>query len=319
MTTTQTQGVNILVIAPLPPALLAQLEATFTVHNWWLAEDRDELLKQVAPTIRGVMTRSHLGIDAKMIQALPALEIISIFGVGLDATDVEAAHSRDVIVAHTPNVLSGCVADTALGHMLNVARRYHVADRYVRDGAWLQEPFPSASRVHGKVCGIVGLGRVGKEVAKRAAAFDMTIHYYHPRETDDGYQRYESLVELAKSSDFLVLTLPGGAKTDRIINAEILSALGADGILVNVARGSVVDTDALITALSNKTIFGAGLDVFDDEPNVPEALLQLDNVLLTPHLASNTQETRTEMAQLALDNITGYFQRGQVLTPVQRR
>lgn len=319
MTTTQTQDVNILVIAPLPPALLAQLEATFTVHNWWLAEDRDALLKQVAPMIRGVMTRSHLGIDAKMIQALPALEIISIFGVGLDATDVEAAHERQILVAHTPNVLSGCVADTALGHMMNVSRRLHLADRYVREGHWLREPFPSASRLHGKVCGIVGLGRVGQEVAKRAAAFDMTIQYYHPRETNDGYQRVESLVELAKASDFLVLTLPGGPKTDRIINADILSALGPNGILVNVARGSVVDTDALVEALEKGQIQGAGLDVFDDEPHVPEALFKFDNVLLTPHLASNTVETRTEMANLAFDNIQAYFQQGQALTPVQRR
>lgn len=314
-----TEKVDVMVIAPLPPTLLSELEQAFTIHNWWLSDDKEALLKRVASQIRGVVTRSHLGIDAAMLKALPALEIVSIFGVGLDATDVVAAHEQGVIVTHTPGVLSGCVADTALGHMLNVSRRYHVADRYLREGQWLREHFPSSSRVHGKVCGIAGLGLVGQEVAKRAQAFNMEIHYYDPFTKHDTYKQFDTLTALAESVDFLVLTLPGGKHTHHIVNSEVLSALGPDGILVNVARGTVVDTQALISALTNNTILGAGLDVFEDEPNVPLELLEFDNVFLTPHLASNTRETRADMANLAAANIKSYFENGQVFTPVKRK
>ena len=313
------KNIDVMVIAPLPPKLLSELEDTFTIHNWWLSDNKEELLRSVSSKIRGVMTRSHLGIDESMLKALPALEIVSIFGVGLDATDIVAAHEQDVIVTHTPGVLSGCVADTALGHMLNVSRRYHIADRYVREGGWLKDPFPSSSRVHGKVCGIAGLGRVGQEVAKRAKSFDMTIHYYDPNSTIDYYKKYDSLTSLAASCDFLVLTLPGGPKTDRIVDSKVLSALGRNGILVNVARGTVIDTEALVSALSSNTILGAGLDVFDDEPNIPAELFNYDNVMLTPHLASNTCETRVDMANLAFKNIRNYFYYGKAITPVERK
>lgn len=314
-----TQKIDVMVIAPLPPGLLTELEDAFTIHNWWLSEDKEALHKRVSAKIRGVVTRSHLGIDAAMLKSLPALEIVSIFGVGLDATDVAAAHEQGVIVTHTPGVLSGCVADTALGHMLNVSRRYHVADRYVREGQWLKEPFPSSSRLHGKVCGIAGLGLVGQEVAKRAQAFDMEIHYYDPFTKHDRFKQFDTLTALAESVDFLVLTLPGGKQTHHIVNSDVLNALGPDGILVNVARGTIVDPDALISALANKTILGAGLDVFEDEPNVPLELFEYDNVFLTPHLASNTHETRAEMANLAAANIKSYFGNGQVFTPVKRK
>lgn len=312
-----TEKIDIMVIAPLPPKLLSDLDERFTVHNWWLSDSKEALLSSVAPKIRGVVTRSHLGIDAQMINALPALEIISIFGVGLDATDVAAAHQRDVVVAHTPGVLSGCVADTALGHMLNVSRRYCAADRYARTGEWLKAPFPSSSRVHGKICGIAGLGLVGREVAKRVQAFDMAVHYYDPFTANADFKRFETLSALAESCDFLVLTLPGGPDTHHIVNSEVLKALGPEGILVNVARGTIVDIPALVTALASKAILGAGLDVFEDEPNIPLELLEFDNVVLSPHIASNTVETRTEMAELAVANIKFWFDQGKAITPVR--
>ncbi len=312
-----TKDINVMVISALPPVMLAELEQLFTIHNYWLADDKADLLRKTAISIKGVVTRSHLGIDAHMINALPSLEIISIFGVGLDAVDLTAAKQRGIIVTHTPRVLSECVADTALALMLNVSRRYCEADRFSRSNTWVKGPFPASSRMHGKICGIAGLGHVGHAVAKRAQAFNMPIHYFDPYLQDAGFKRFDSVTALAESCDFLVLTLPGGADTFHLVGSEVLAALGKEGILVNVARGSIVDTSALINALKNNEILGAGLDVFEDEPNIPDELFQFDNVVLFPHLASNTHETRTDMANLALNNIKGYFERGEVLTPVK--
>jgi len=312
-----TKDIDVMVISPLPEKMLAELGEMFTLHNYWLASDKASFLEKTAKLIKGVVTRSHLGIDAQMINSLPSLEVISIFGVGLDAVDLNAARERNIIVAHTPRVLSECVADTALGLMLNVSRRFSLADRFSRSGDWLKAPFPAATRMHGKICGIAGLGHVGHAVATRAQAFGMPIHYFDPYLQDDRFKRYLTLTELARSCDFLVLTLPGGADTFRIVDSHVLNALGNTGFLINVARGSIVDTEALIAALKNNVIAGAGLDVFEDEPNIPAPLCQFDNVVLLPHLASNTVETRQEMADLAVNNIRRYFESGEVLTPAR--
>lgn len=312
-----TQDIDVMVISPLPPQMLAELEQIFRIHNYWLAVDKVDFLRKNSIYIKGVVTRSHLGIDAGMINALPELKVISIFGVGLDATDVKTAHQRGIVVTHTPRVLSECVADTALALMLNVSRRYCEADRFARSNNWTKVPFPASSRMHGKICGIAGMGHVGHAVATRAQAFGMPIHYFDPFTQDEHYTRYDSLIALAESCDFLVLTLPGGPETLHIVNHDVLTALGKTGILVNVARGSIVDTDALIEVLKGNAILGAGLDVFEDEPNIPPELTEFDNVVLLPHLASNTVETRQDMAELAVNNIKSFFDKGETLTPVR--
>lgn len=312
-----TKNIDVMVISPLPPTMLEELSEIFTIHNYWLTEDKEELLNKTANRIKGVVTRSHLGINQRIINALPSLEMVSIFGVGLDAVDLDAARRRNVIVSNTPKVLSECVADTALALMLSVSRRICEADRFARAKSWLNSQFPSASRMHGKICGIAGLGNVGQAVAARAQGFGMPIHYYDPYSHGQNFKRFDSLLTLAQSCDFLVLTLPGGAETFHVVNEAVLKALGKSGILVNIARGTIVDTPALITALTNNDILGAGLDVFEDEPVIPRELFQFDNVVLTPHLASNTHETRTDMANLAVRNIRSYFEEGQAITPVR--
>lgn len=312
-----TKDIEVMVISPLPPVMLAELSEIFTVHNYWLTENKEQLLDVTANRIRGVVTRSHLGINARIIDALPKLEMVSIFGVGLDAVDLDAARQRKITVSNTPKVLSECVADTALALMLSVSRRICEADRFSRAKSWLNGQFPSASRMHGKICGIAGLGNVGRAVATRAQGFGMPVHFYDPYSTEHHFKRFDSLVALAQSCDFLVLTLPGGADTFHVVDKDVLQALGNNGILVNIARGTIVDTAALIDALSHNAILGAGLDVFEDEPVIPRELFQFDNVVLTPHLASNTHETRADMANLAVRNIKSYFEEGQAITPVK--
>ena len=311
-----TKNIDVMVISPLPPVMLAELENLFTIHNYWLADDKADFLKKTGKFIRGVVTRSHLGINANIINALPSLEIISIFGVGLDAVDLETAQHRHIHVTNTPKVLSECVADTGLALMLNVSRRICEADRFARSSAWQNGPFPSSTRMHGKICGIAGLGNVGHAVAKRAQGFVMPIHYYDPFTQDASYKRFDTLIALAESCDFLVLTLPGGADTFHVIGKDVLTALGKNGILVNIARGSIVDTLDLINALKNNDILGAGLDVFEEEPAIPHELFEFNNVVLLPHIASNTNETRSDMANLAVENIKNYFEKGEMITPV---
>ncbi len=314
----KTKDIQILIVSSLPPAMLDQFEQLFHVHKLWLHDDKPAYLAEHGPFIRGAVTRGGSGIATEVINALPALEIISSFGVGVDAIDLELAKQRGIHVANTPMVLNECVADTALALMLCVSRRICEADRYARAGAWLKSPFPGAMRMSGKICGIAGLGNIGHEVAKRAQGFGMTIHYYDPKlAADPDFIRFDTLAALAESCDFLVLTLPGGEKTLHIVNAEVLAALGENGILINIARGSVVDTQALIDALANKRIYGAGLDVFEHEPEIPPELFAYDNVVLLPHVASNTVETRNDMANLTISNIKNHFTGGSLITRVK--
>jgi lactate dehydrogenase-like 2-hydroxyacid dehydrogenase len=247
----------------------------------------------------------------------PALEMISVCGVGYDGIDVAAAKKRGIMVTHTPDVLNDDVADLALGLLLSVARKIPAADRFTRNADWLDGPFQLTRKLTGAKLGIVGMGRIGQAIAKRAAAFDMDISYHtrNPR-SDVSYKYVGNLVEMATQVDYLVAITPGGAGTKNLINAEVLKALGPQGFLVNVARGSVVDQAALIEALQKKTIAGAGLDVFVDEPNVPAELRKLDNVVLTPHIASGTVETRKAMSALALANLAAHFAGEPVKTPV---
>lgn len=281
------------------------------------AEDFEGALTAHGDRVRGVVTRGSRGVTAAVIERLPKLEIISNFGVGYDSVDAAAAAKHGVMVTNTPDVLNEEVADLALGLLLATVREIPQADRYVRDGKWKSAAFPLGATLRGRSIGIVGMGRIGRAIAKRIAAFGLPIAY-HTRTplADLPYRHYADLVELARDVDTLILILPGGTATRGIVNKAVFDALGPDGVLINVARGSVVDEPALIEALKARTILAAGLDVFADEPNVPEALRALDNVVLLPHVGSATHFTRTAMGQLVVDNVISWFDGKGPATPV---
>ncbi len=303
-------AVDLLIAGRLPPNVVPQLEDRFRLHTLPESrDDADEVLQRMGKSIRGLLTNAAQGAPEALLEALPNLEIISSSGVGTDALNVKIAEARGIRVATTPGVLTEDVADGAIALMLAASRRLMQAERNVRAGRWLRD-LPLGNRVTGKRLGILGLGEIGRAVAKRAAAFDMPIAYHQRnRNPDMPYTYHDSLVSLAEASDFLVIIVPGGAATENMVNAEVLDALGPEGILVNVGRGSTVDQPELIRALQDGRIRAAGLDVLADEPNVPDALLELDNVVLTPHYASGTIETRLAMGQRVVDNILEYFDR----------
>jgi lactate dehydrogenase-like 2-hydroxyacid dehydrogenase len=301
--------------------LMASLEAAlaehFDVHPLWRENDRKAFLAAHGAEFVGLATSARYGADRALIEALPSLRVIGNFGVGVDTIDLAAARERGVAVSNTPDVLTDCVADLAFGLLIDVARRLSAADRFVRRGDWLKGPFPLATRVWGKRLGIVGLGRIGAAIAKRAGGFDMTVRYHNRRIVENSPYEYEaSLPALAAWADFLVIACSGGEATRHLVSRDVIDALGRGGYLVNISRGSVVDEAALIEALQAGRIAGAALDVFDDEPNVPAALAALDNVVLLPHIASATQETRQAMADCVLANLRGFFDHGRLLTPV---
>ena len=309
--------VDVLMAGPQLPSLADPVEREFNVHKLWLAADYSTFLADRAQMIRAIVTNAPVGASAELIAALPRLEIISSSGVGLDAIDLAAARSRGVVVTSTPGVLNDCVADIGLALLLAVARRICVADRFVRDGKWLEAKFPLATSLNGKTCGVMGMGNIGSAVARRAEAFGMKIAYYNPsRKPELGYRYCADPLTLAREADFVVLTLPGGPKTHHIVDARFLDALGPEGYLINIARGSVVDEAALVHALQAGRIAGAGLDVFEDEPRVPAELMAMENVVLTPHVASGTHETRQAMSDLAFANLHAHFNGKPVLTPV---
>ena len=307
----------VLAVMKLPPFYEQPLRAAFTVYDR-LHETDPEAFARVAPTIRAVTGGGESQVPRALMDRLPALEIVSIMGVGYDKVDVQSALQRGVPVTHTPDVLNDEVADLALGLMLSVARRIPQADRYVKDNRWATEGnMPLSRKMTGARLGIVGLGRIGKAIAARAAAFGMAISYTGRKQQPEvAYPYYPSARELAAAVDFLVVITPGGEGTRRMIDREVLRALGPRGYLINVARGTVVDEPALIEALRAGEIAGAGLDVYEDEPRVPQALRDLENVVLTPHMASATRETRQAMADLALANLQAHFAGQPLLTPV---
>ncbi|WP_034299876.1 2-hydroxyacid dehydrogenase [Herbaspirillum sp. RV1423] len=316
MTSTSSRP-DILIAASLLPHLMQRLQDNFICHD--LNALSEEALTAIAPSIRGIASKGETKVTRDFIARFPALEIISVFGVGYDGVDAVAARERGIEVTNTPDVLTDDVADFAMTLLLATARQIAHADRFARSGAWTKGPHALTAKVTGARLGIVGLGRIGKAIARRAAAFDMDIAYHNRSpQSDVGYRYVANLKTLASEVDFLVLSMPGGAGTRALINAEVLDALGPKGFLINVARGSVVDQDALIKALQEGRIAGAGLDVFANEPNIPESLTKLDNVTLTPHMASGTVVTRTAMADLAFDNLQAHFSGKPVLTPVPR-
>ncbi|OPF65502.1 2-hydroxyacid dehydrogenase [Hydrogenophaga sp. H7] len=296
---------TVLQVGPLMPALEARLREQHTVLSAQATTADAPLADRAdAARVAAVVTSAPVGVPAAWLAQLPALKVVSSFGVGLDRLPLDAARAAGLPVGYTPDVLNDCVADLAMGLLIDGARRIAAADRFVRRGDWLQGRYPMTTRVSGKRLGIVGLGRIGQAVARRAAGFDMDIAYCNRGPAEGVAWRYEpSLMALAQWADFLVLTVAASPATHHLVNAEVLRALGPKGLLVNVARGSVVDEAALIASLQSGELGGAALDVFDDEPRVPAALLAMEQVVLAPHMASGTHDTRQAMADLTLANL----------------
>ena len=308
--------IEVLSVANLPPFLMEPLSAKYRVHQR-LHESDPAAFAQAAPKIRAIAASGESKVGAELIAQLPALEIISVMGVGYDGIDVAAAKARGVVVTHTPAVLNDDVADLAIALMLGWARQIARADRFVRAGEWPNGPLPLGRKLSGARVGIVGMGRIGQAIAHRCAAFGMTIAYTARNAKPElPHAYFPSAAALAAQSDFLVLITPGGAGTRKLVDAAVLQALGPQGCVVNVARGSVIDETALIAALQAGTIAGAALDVFENEPNVPQALREMDNVLLTPHIGSATAQTRRAMADLAFGNLDARLEGRPLLTPV---
>lgn len=310
-------GRTILHLSGLLPAEMEALEADYNVIRLSKESDPEAVLQQHRMEIVAIITSVNKTVSRHLIEALPNLEIICQFGVGVDNIDLQAAKERHIAVTNTPDLVTNDTADIALSLLLSCARRTVEADAYVRVGHWANGPMPMGVTLTGKTVGIVGLGQIGQAVARRASAFDMNVIYHGRHEKPEfSYSYYPDLMKLAEDSDFMILTVSGGPETRHLVNADLLKALGPQGFLINVARGSVVDEEALLIALRNRDIAGAGLDVFENEPHVPEALYTMDNVVLLPHIGTATAETRTKMGQLVLENLRACFNGEPLKTPV---
>jgi len=307
---------TILVLGNFNEYAVQRLSGEFKVKR--IAKGDAALVESIwAGDVKGIASMST--VNASLIDALPNLEIIGNFGVGYDAVDAKHAATKHVMVTNTPDVLTDEVADTTIGLLIDTVRELSKSQAFLRAGDWVKKGRYPLSRLslRGRKVGIFGLGRIGKAVAHRVEAFGLPIAYHNRRKADDvSYDYYPSLLELAKAVDTLILVAPGGAETAKAINAEVLSALGPEGVLINIGRGSVVDEDALAKALTDGTIAAAGLDVFADEPNVPQALLDAPNTVLLPHIGSASEKTRQGMADLVIDNLISWFDKGEALTPV---
>lgn len=299
----------VLVVGEMPPKIMQALDDAYILHRYWTFEDKKKELEAIADSIRGIATTGHYGASRDMISALPNLEIISSFGVGTDAIDIPAASEVGVPVTNTPDVLTDDVANTAVMMLLAVSRDLVQADRYVRAGKWVSDGNMSLTRaIRGKTAGIVGLGRIGADIARKLDVFGMNIVWHGPRAKPDvAYRFYDDIVQMAAESDYLVVACPGGESTHHIVNADVLKALGKDGTLINISRGSCVDEDALVSAMDNGTIGWAGLDVFAKEPHVPASFVESDRTLLLPHVGSATEETRAAMGNLVVENLALHF------------
>jgi lactate dehydrogenase-like 2-hydroxyacid dehydrogenase len=299
------------------PAVAEGLADHCELIRLWEESDPDAVLAARRDEIVAVATGGTL-IDGAFLDRLPAVRLVASFGVGYDRIDATAAAERGVVVTNTPGVLDDEVADTALGLLLMTVRELPQAERYLREGKWQQSgSYPlTRATMHGRRMGILGLGRIGQAIADRVAPFGVSVAYHNRRRKDVGYRYYPSLVEMARDVDVLMIVIPGGDSTRHLVDAEVLKALGPEGIVINVARGSVVDEQALVDALRTNTILSAGLDVFEHEPEVHPDLLTLPNAVLLPHVGSATIPTRTAMANLVVDNLRNWLTHGTALTPV---
>jgi lactate dehydrogenase-like 2-hydroxyacid dehydrogenase len=310
---------DVLLIGNKKPVIIKGLESKVTLHPLVDAKDRDAFLKPIADKITGmVVAYTADKVDAAFMQRFPKLEQISSFGVGYDHIDAKWAGAHGIVVTNTPEVLNEEVADTALGLLLCTVREFPQAERYVRAGKWPEKQYPlTKATLRNRTVGMVGMGRIGKAIARRLEAFGVPV-VYHSRNPQSGvkYKYYPKLIDMARDVDTLMVIVPGGAGTANMINADVLNALGANGIIINMARGSVVDEPALIAALKNRTIYSAGLDVFAKEPHVPKELMEMDHVVMFPHLGSSTEVTRAAMDQLVVDNMLAWLTGKPPLTPV---
>jgi lactate dehydrogenase-like 2-hydroxyacid dehydrogenase len=311
---------EVLVMGPPKKLIVDGLAAAFKVHVMAQAKDPDALIAETAPRVRAIAsTAPSAKVTRAVIERLPHLEIISSFGVGYDNIDIKTAVEREIVVCNTPQVLTEEVADTALGLLLCTVREFPQAERYLRAGKWKTDgDYPlTRATLRDRTVGMVGLGAIGKAIARRLDAFGVPV-VYHSRNPQTGvsYRYYPKLVDMARDVDTLLVITPGGPATRNLINAEVLAALGANGILINMSRGSVVDEPALIKALKDRTIYSAGLDVFLNEPDVPAELLAMEHIVLFPHLGSGTVHTRQKMEQLVVDNLLAWQAGKPPLTPV---
>ncbi|WP_128565678.1 2-hydroxyacid dehydrogenase [Methylobacterium crusticola] len=301
---------------PMMPHVTDSLERLFTVHRADKAADRERFLDEVGPRIRG-LAGSGVKVDDALLDRLPKLEIVANFGVGYDTIDAPACGRRGIVVTNTPDVLTDEVADLAVGLLLATVRQIPQVDRYLREGKWLEKPYPLTGTLRGRTVGILGLGRIGRAIAHRLVAFGVPIAYHgRTRQADVPYAYHKTLLDLAHASDVLMVVAPGGPDTKGLVGREVLEALGPHGVLINVARGSLVDEDALAAALASGTIESAGLDVFADEPRVPAALIAQEHAVLLPHVGSASVHTRNAMGQLVVDNLTSWFDGKGPVTPV---
>jgi len=309
---------EIVIIPKLPDRHIAWLEKHFICHKYYEAQNKEDFLETIKDSVRGLVTSGFRGYKRDLIESLPNLEIISIWGSGLQAVDLEIAKEKGITVTNTPDHSRIAVAELAIALLLNVGRRIHEADAYVKSGKWEDEGFVKYGLgFFGKTIGIVALGRIGRAVAERAEAFGMKVIYYGPhRKSDVSYQYLDDIRSLARESDFLILCCPETPETTGLITADVLEKLGPEGILINVARGVVVDEDALIDALQKRIIKGAGLDVYVNEPEVPEALRKMENVILVPHIGTATADVRNIRKEMTVENLLKFFNGEPVSGPV---
>lgn len=311
---------DILLIGPLLDSVLVALESGYTVHRLYEAANPDTLIAKIADNTTAVVTDGGRGVEASILERLPKVKIVTVFGVGVDAVDLDYCKKNGIAVTNTPDVLSGDVADLAVALMLAVSRKIVESDNYVRAGQWVTHgSMPLTTRMFGRTAGIIGMGSIGVEIAKRLEGFDMDVVYCNRNKRSDVSSRYyDSAVNMARDVDYLIVAASASDSTYKMVNADVLSALGSDGYLINISRGTLVDQDALIQALDNNTIKGAGLDVFVDEPNVPQALINMKNVVLQPHQASATLDTRKAMGKLVTDNLSRFFSGRPLVTQYSR-
>ncbi|HEY5306045.1 MAG TPA: 2-hydroxyacid dehydrogenase [Pseudolabrys sp.] len=309
---------DVLLVGARKPVLIGGLAPKVTLHDYLGAKDKDAFIASVGDKIRAIaVAYTASKIDAAFMQRFPKLEQISSFGVGYDHIDAKWAGAHDITVTNTPGVLDEEVADTTLGLLLCTVREFPQSDRYVRAGKWPEKQYPlTKATLRNRTVGMAGMGRIGKAIARRLEAFGVPVVYHSRNKQDVAYKYYPKLLDMARDIDTLIVIVPGGAATANLINAEVLKALGPSGVLINMARGSVVDEPALIEALKNRTIYSAGLDVFAKEPHVPKELLEMDHIVLFPHLGSSTEVTRAAMDQLVVDNILAWAAGKPPLTPV---
>jgi hydroxypyruvate reductase len=308
---------EIALISPIHSTGMTELHERYTVHPVYEAPDPKAFMATIADRIEVAVTSGLRGMKAWEMDALPRLKLIASFGVGYDGIEVDAARQRNITVTNTPDVLNECVADTTWTLILSTVRRTAFNDRYVRAGRWLSGPAPLSDKVWGENLGIIGLGRIGRAIARRGTGFGMQIGYHGRRKQDDvGFEYFADAAELARWAKILVVACPGGPETEKIVDERVLDALGSDSYLINISRGSTVDEAALVHALQEGRIAGAGLDVFVNEPRVPESLMQMDNVVLQPHVGSGTHATRAAMAKVVTDNVAAWFAHRPLLTPV---